>query len=137
MSDQNTERLGAIRAALLPVPNAPVLRQINGFGSALYGHLEEPGLQSAYFTRRYLTALWLPVVPMGIYLVSHPRENPSVYRFHGRMPSAEFHRYFGRRVLGFYLSGILQSIAMLVGAFFALWLVYLVFTYLWPSRHRH
>jgi hypothetical protein len=41
MLEQDADRLTAISRALLPAPNAPVLRQINGFGSALYGHFVE------------------------------------------------------------------------------------------------
>jgi len=143
MSDQNAQRLGAISAALLPVPNAPVLRQINGFGSALYGQFLEPSFQPAYCSRLYLTALWLPIVPLGIYLVSHPRAAngallTSTFRFHGRIPPAEFHRFFGHRMLSFYLGAIFQAIIMLIGAFFALWLAHLAVTYLFgPARHHY
>jgi hypothetical protein len=131
VSDHDAVRLAAISAALLPVPNAPVLRQLNGFGSALYGHFVEPSLQPAFFARLYLTALWLPVVPLGIYLVSHPRAPTgvlltNVYRFHRRMPAAEFHRLFGHRVLGFYLGALFQAIMMLVGALFVLWLAWII-----------
>lgn len=143
MLDQSSNRLAAISTALLPVPTAPILRQINGFGSALYGQVAEPGLQPAYFARLYLTALWLPVFPLGIYLVSHPRASngallTSTYRFHGRMPSADFHRLFGHRLLGFYFGALLQAIVMLIGAVLAIWLVHMAFNYLFgPSRHHY
>jgi hypothetical protein len=54
VSDHDAARLAAISAALLPVPNAPVLRQMNGFGSALYGHFVEPSFQPAFFLRAFI-----------------------------------------------------------------------------------
>jgi hypothetical protein len=136
-----TLRIDALRRRLLPVESAPLLRQLNGFGSALLGQLFDPALSPLYFTRLYLTALWLPVFPLGIYLVSHPQTKEGVtltstYRFHARIRAADFHLECRGRLMAFYAGTAVHAVAILVIACFALWVASWVVLYLFGPRHH-
>lgn len=67
---------------LKPVGAVPSLFTINGFGTALYGRSEHESRTGSYMTTLYLTAFWIPVIPLGRYRVRKCGEK--TYQFLGQ-----------------------------------------------------
>jgi hypothetical protein len=76
-----------------PLDSAPGLHTLNGFGTMLYGN-RDPHPDGSYVATRYLTALFLPVIPLGAYRVASAGEEG--WYFLGKVPlsaAARVHRW--------------------------------------------
>ncbi|NVB37930.1 hypothetical protein G6O69_08790 [Pseudenhygromyxa sp. WMMC2535] len=78
------------------IDSAPVLFAINGFGLRTYGH-RDPWEDGSYVTTRFVTALWLPLVPVDAYRV---HEADDGYYFQGKVPVSSAMRWWRRGLLG-------------------------------------
>jgi hypothetical protein len=96
---------------------------MNGFGVGLYGSLADPVLPGGYWKMYWISALWIPLIPLGVYLVS-PASNG--FRFHRKMSIIAFHRIYLRRLPLFYLSVVGESLLLLAVIAIALSLVVFV-----------
>jgi hypothetical protein len=123
------ERVKALRVGALPVEHPPSLYRINGIGTTLLGHYFDRDFAPAFYTVHFFTLLWIPIIPLGIYMVKHPvdesgRQNPDRYQFLWRIPADLFDRIYpnGRaKLVGtsivqtlFWIAGIAAIIFLLV-----------------------
>ncbi len=67
----------------------PGLSTLNGVGTRLYGKADR-GDDGTYIATRYLTAVFVPVVPLGSYLVSDGGSGG--WTFHAKVPLSGVHR---------------------------------------------
>lgn len=70
----------------------------------------------------WISALWIPLIPLGTYLVSPTSDG---FRFHRKMGLIAFHRIYARKLPLFYLSVAGESLLLLMVIVLAL--VLLVF----------
>ncbi len=66
-----------------PLSGAPALFRINGFGAGIYGEVER-GEDGAYVTTHCVSALFIPVFPLGAYLCTTVDYNR--YSFYAKVP---------------------------------------------------
>lgn len=65
-----------------PVADAPSLRTVNFIGFQLYGHTPFPEDSRLYYANQYFSVLWVPIFPIGRYLVE--KIGSGQWRFHGQ-----------------------------------------------------
>ena len=114
-----------LRGRLKRVERVPVLWRFNGCGTTLLGHLQPSRHGDAYFTRLFVTVLWVPIIPLGVYLVMHPvdaRGQPllSSFEFLGQITPEDFHRAYRADIGRFYLRAFgdaLVGIIVIIGVF--------------------
>jgi hypothetical protein len=107
--------LDRIRQHLNPIADTtPPLVRMNGFGFGLYGWLNDPALPAGHLKLYFITALWIPVIPLGAYAVDR---DVNGFRFYGRMNLWGVVRTFRWRTLGLYLTALCEG---------ALWVVMIV-----------
>lgn len=95
-----------------PVSQPPVLRRGNGFGFAIVGRFYDKRIAPAYFTLYVFFALWVPVLPLLVYIVTNEGGG---YRFYGKLSIAEFHRRYGTRATAIlFATAILESALVIV-----------------------
>jgi hypothetical protein len=125
--------------ALKPVKKAPVLHRINGCGTTMLGRYTDTRLMPAFYSLRYFTFFGVPLVPLGVYLVSHPvtaNGKPYLYSFsfHAKIRMVDFARTYRSGLAKLFASalfeaavGIALGIALLLTFVYALagigWLV--------------
>ena len=78
-----------------------------------------------------VTLVWLPVCPLGIYLVSDA--GTSSYRFHAKIPAAEFGRLYPNGWFVLVGTCLLESALWVVGIFLLLGFLAMVF----PHGHYY
>lgn len=85
--------LGNRRLFLEPLDGrAPVMSTINGIGTTIYGR-EEQGDDGAYVTTLFFVLLFIPILPLGAYLVADAGGRS--YRFFGKAPLGSFSYLLG------------------------------------------
>lgn len=108
-----------------PVSDAPLLRRVNGFGCSVVGHFHVKQIAPAYFTLYAIFALWIPIVPLLVYIVTR---EPAGYRFYGKLTIAEFCRRYGARgVLLLFGSAIVESALIIVFVLVMMYVLTLLF----------
>jgi hypothetical protein len=89
---------------------------MNGLGTTMLGEVRDPILSPAHFSMCWLTVLFVPIVPLGIYLVERPTDR--TYRFHGSIEAREFAKLYPGKaaplVLAAFVLGALQ-LAFVIG----------------------
>jgi hypothetical protein len=108
-----------LRGLLKRVERAPALWRFNGCGTTLLGHLRPSRHNPAYFTRLFVTVLWVPIVPLGVYLVTHSldaRGQPllSSYDFLAQITSRDFHRTYHADMRRFYLLSFGNALGIII-----------------------
>jgi len=101
----------AFARALKPVEMAPPLWRANGFGVGLYGVLRDPRFGEPYWKIYFLTALWIPIVPVSAYLVVRRDGGFSFYR---KMSLWSMFRHYGGSVVPFFFSALLEGAGWLL-----------------------
>jgi len=90
---------------------------MNGIGTTMLGSSRAITPPPLMVTQLFLTVLWVPIVPLGMYVVRETE--PATYSFLGKVRFIDFARAVGfRKVLRFYASVALESAA---------WIVFVVF----------
>lgn len=82
---QTLEEILNARRLFVYGSGAPSLYTINGFGTKIYGKSDGKP-DGTYITTLFLTALYIPVIPIKQYLVRH--EGGNRYAFFGTVPSS-------------------------------------------------
>lgn len=99
------------RLFVAPLRGAPAMFTYNGVGLAVYGSAEHRG-DGAYIGTHYLVLLFVPIFPLGSYLMSNAGGRS--YRFFGRAPFGVFDWLFNRLVVlglvGAVLFGLTRSV---------------------------
>lgn len=109
--------LGNRRLFLEPLNGrAPVMSTINGIGTTIYGR-EEQGADGAYVTTLFFVFFFIPILPLGAYLVADAGGRS--YRFFGKAPLGSFS----------YLLGLFWLVGASCAAVFGLG------STLWASQH--
>lgn len=104
-----------------PIGSAPSLKRVNGCGVGLYGWLHDVRLGNSFIKLYFISVLWLPIVPIGAYVVSREGET---YRFFARIGLWRFVRTYRLRVLGLYVAALVEGVTWLVLAFCVLGAIY-------------
>jgi hypothetical protein len=95
---------------LKPISTAPTMWSLNGFGTTLLGCLPPTRrMPQMYFARLWVIILWIPIIPLGIYLVNEVSHNR--YQFLSEISSEDFHRIYKSSILKFYLLTVAYSLA--------------------------
>lgn len=109
--------LGNRRLFLEPLSgSAPVMSTVNGIGTTIYGR-EEQGADGAYVTTLFFVVFFVPVIPLGAYLVADAGGRS--YRFYGKAPFGAFT----------FLWGLLWLVGLTSAALFG------IVSTLWASQH--
>lgn len=103
-SSEQTMESGPDRSNLTPVKRAPPLFSLLGFGFRLFGQTNKDPKTGSYLSTCYLTALFLPLLPICRYLVIDA--GAGKYRFLGKGPLRTLERLYLLLVL---------SIAVILG----------------------
>jgi hypothetical protein len=98
---------------LQKVESAPALRTFNGFGFRLSGSLMLPGMNGVYISAYWFVALFLPIIPLGLYVVSG--HYPGPYKFYGKLAFGDAVKAYGSRIWWLVASAWLEGAFMLVG----------------------
>lgn len=93
------DKVIAFRSEAIAVEHAPSLFRFNGIGTTLLGHYVDKDLIPAFFTVHFFTVFWIPLIPLGIYMVKHPlaedgRPQGHRYQFLWRIPNNLFRRLY-------------------------------------------
>lgn len=126
---------------LKKVSEAPLLGTYLGCGFIVAGHFQDRALAPHYWTRLFLTLLWVPLLPLNYYLVSHPdgaRGDAfySVYQFHAALSGRGFVKAYGRsNILGFgaALKASTLRLVIFLGLLLVTAVIVLGFRQLWRS----
>jgi hypothetical protein len=118
--------LGKLRGKITPVDHAPSLRRVNGFGCSLVGRYKDPEIAPLYFALYVFTAVWLPVMPLQIYIVSGDFAG---YRFWAKISAREFASlYPNDGILRLAFSCLAESVLWIIAVLVALFLFAAVVT---------
>lgn len=117
-------RAGMLKVRLRNAPTAPILRRGNGFGFCLLGVLRDDLLKGAYFKMYWFTALWVPIIPIRVFLVDRPIGNS--YRFLKTMTLSDFHTIYRGRLAKFYLTVLGEAVFGIVVVIIAVSVVLLI-----------
>lgn len=107
------ERFFLLKTRLKKINSAPMLGRINGCGFTLYGCLKDELLDPHIIKMHWITILWIPLIPLGVYVVD--RGDYDQYRIYRRMSLWRFHRIYWGRLTRFYLTVVGESLLWLVG----------------------
>jgi hypothetical protein len=99
------------------IQEPPPLRRINGFGAGLYGVLKDPSLSGIHLKLYFLTALWIPLIPVCAYAVSKINDK---FLFHGKISLPTLWRLYRWRIILFYISSLIEGAFLLFFIFIAL-----------------
>jgi hypothetical protein len=124
------ERVRALRAGALLVESPPSLYRVNGIGTTLLGHYFDREIPPAFYTVHFFTFLWIPIIPLGIYMVKHPvdengRQNPDRYLFLWRIPADLFDRIYPNGRAKLFGTSIAQTLFRIAGIAAILFLLFL------------
>lgn len=108
---------GQARARLilenLKKDDAPTLWRLNGIGTTLLGYLnDERVLGPRYFTIYWFTFLWIPIIPISIYLVEPIGDRK--YKFLGSIARPRLAEIYPGRCVGFYVKSIIEGAVYLI-----------------------
>jgi len=90
---------------LIPIQSPPALWRLNGFGSGMYGRRDFDEETGSYIKTCYISALWIPIVPVAAYRVVDADEG---WYFLGRVPVSNGARLWAVAVVLLTLSLILR-----------------------------
>lgn len=79
-----------------PIRGAPGMATLNGIGTTCRGKQDRQPEDGSYITTHWVTLLWLPLWPLGQYLVRDA--GGGAWHFFARVPMSGFHRWWRRIV---------------------------------------
>jgi hypothetical protein len=106
------EKSQQIKAFLAPITKAPALWRLNGCGCTLLGLFRDPDMWPLYFCVHTFTILWVPICPLGIFLVRATGDRS--YQFHGSISAANFGKLYPNGVLRLAGSCLLEGAVWIV-----------------------
>jgi hypothetical protein len=113
---RNLEKL---RGKISPVVHAPSLRRVNGWGCSLVGRYKDPEIEPLYYALYVFTAVWIPLMPMQIYIVSGDFTG---YRFWATISARDFAKLYPNGMLKLALSCLAESVLWVIGILVVLFL---------------
>jgi hypothetical protein len=116
------------------VEAASSLRRFNGWGCSLVGKFKDDDIAPYYFALHIFTVVWLPLIPLQIYLVSG---DFSGYRFHATISRRDFARIYPSGPLSLVASCLLETVFWLIAVFGFLFVMgSLFYLFGWTRHHR-
>lgn len=112
------DRLAQLKAHLKPIKNGPLLGRINGCGFTLHGWLKDELLHPHIVKMHWFTILWVPLVPLGTYVVD--RGDYDQYTIYRHLSLWRFHRIYWGRLIRFYMTVAAESLLWMVAIVAAL-----------------
>ncbi|TIX50649.1 hypothetical protein [Alteraurantiacibacter aquimixticola] len=109
------------------VSTPPPLFRVMGFGGGLYGWLHDARIPAGHVKLYFLTALWLPVIPVHAYAVTPVDRG---FRFHASINLFNLVRAFRGRVFPLYLTALIEGVGWLIAFGTVIALVYGAFYWL-------
>jgi hypothetical protein len=100
---RNLEKL---RGKINPVDRAPSLRRVNGWGCSLVGRYKDPEIAPLYYALYVFTVVWIPLMPVQIYIVSG---DFSGYRFWATISARDFAKLYPNGILKLSFSCLAES----------------------------
>jgi hypothetical protein len=98
-------------SALKPISSPPPLWRTNGFGVGLYGWINDHRLPVGFIKLYFLTALWIPIIPLCAYAVMRVENG---FRFHNSMNLFQLLRVYKFRVVSLYATALLEGVGWLI-----------------------
>lgn len=86
-------RIAQLQDIMQPIQSAPALFRINGIGPTLLGQLRYPYVEPYYIAMQFFTFLFIPLFPLGFYVVKAGDGNS--YYFIGKIRHADLRAYAG------------------------------------------
>ena len=86
-------RVAHLHSILQPIDRAPTLFRFNGIGPTLLGQLRYPYAEPYYIAMQFFTFAFIPLFPLGFYLVKPGGGNS--YYFVGRLRHADLREFAG------------------------------------------
>jgi hypothetical protein len=122
----------ALKDVLERIEEAPTLWRLNGVGTTMLGSYRDPNLPpSCYFSVLFFTLLFVPVIPIKIYLISPAAAGRM--KFHGKIGFRSFAAVYPRGLRYLLLSSITEAAAFIVLVVLALGAVMFL---LYNIRHK-
>jgi len=122
-----------LRSVIKRVEVAPSLSRVNGWGCSLVGKYQDSDIAPYYFALYVFTIVWVPLIPLQIYLVSG---DFSGYRFHATIRTRDFARIYPSGVASLAFSCLLETALWLLGIFAFLFVVATVLYLVGGTRHH-
>lgn len=107
----NSAHLQALRHYATEIHSAPPLRRTNGFGVGLYGWLRDEHVPGAHWKLYFVSAIWLPILPLCAYLVQSTGDG---FRFYRRLDLINLCRIYRSRVFGLYVTALIEGIGWMM-----------------------
>jgi hypothetical protein len=104
----------ALRNFLRPVQSAPPLWRLNGCGTIMIGRFSDPRIAPMFYSILFFTFLLIPIVPLGIYLVS--TRGVGHYVFHATIRQRDFNALYKHGYAKLLWNGIAETLLVLVVA---------------------
>ncbi|HTB01341.1 MAG TPA: hypothetical protein VK804_12760 [Bradyrhizobium sp.] len=114
-----------LNSHVTPIKAAPTLWRLNGCGVTLLGLFRDPDIVPLYFSVHTFTVFWIPVCPLGIYLVRATGDRS--YQFHGTISVSNFGKLYPNGMLRLAASCLLESGIWIVAILLIFGLIALVF----------
>lgn len=86
-------RIAQLQRIMQPIRSAPALFRINGVGPTLLGELRYPYVEPYYIAMQFFTFFFIPLFPLGFYVVKDGGGNS--YVFIGKIRYADLRDYAG------------------------------------------
>ena len=113
---RNLEKL---RGKISPIDRAPSLRRVNGWGCSLVGRYKDPEIAPLYYALYVFTIVWIPLMPVQIYIVSG---DFSGYRFWATISARDFAKLYPNGILKLAFSCLAESVLWVIGVLVFLFL---------------
>jgi hypothetical protein len=104
----------ALRAALRPVQHAPSLWRFNGCGTTMLGRYHDQRIAPRFYSVLFLTFLLVPIMPLGIYLVS--TAGGGAYVFYAKISKRNFNAIYKRGYAKLMWNGMAETAFVFVAA---------------------
>lgn len=104
----------ALRTALRPVQHAPSLWRLNGCGTTMLGRYYDSRVAPKFYSVLFLTFLLIPIMPLGIYLVS--TTSGGAYVFYAKISKRDFNAIYERGYAKLTWNGIAETAFVFVAA---------------------
>ncbi len=113
MTDTATH-MAQVQTVLRPIQYAPLIWALNGCGWIMQGRYRDPLLPAEqYYALHMIAFLWLPIVPLRIYLVT---ERDSKCSTHASINWSDFFKLYPRGIIRLAGSCLLQGAFMILMA---------------------
>ena len=109
--ERRLQKANELSRHLKEVKLAPPLWRLNGFGVGLYGWLHDPQIKCGFIKLYFISALWIPILPLRAYLVERHETGYHIYQ---ALSLYGVCRCFGWRAVNLYITSIVEGAGWLI-----------------------